>query len=51
MVIDEIVLAIDPALRRIEEILLWKNKLKTVMLFTFLHLVFWYIFHYFVFSR
>jgi len=39
--VEEIVLAIDPALRKIEEILLWKNKLKTVLVFSFVHLVFW----------
>jgi hypothetical protein len=41
MVIDEIVLAIDPALRKIEDILLWQNKFKTGAVFTFFHFLFW----------
>lgn len=39
--VNEIVLAIDPALRKIEDILLWKNKFKTVAIFTFFHMLFW----------
>ncbi len=42
--VKEIVLAIDPALRKIEEILLWKNKLKSCAVFTFCHFLFWYLF-------
>jgi hypothetical protein len=39
--VKEIVLAIDPALHKIEEILLWRNRLKTVAVFTFIHVAFW----------
>ena len=39
--VNEIVLAIDPALRKIEDILLWKNKFKTAAIFTFFHFLFW----------
>lgn len=39
--VKEIVLAIDPALHKIEEILLWKNKFKTIGVFTLIHFVFW----------
>ena len=39
--VQEIVLAIDPALCKIENILLWKNKLKTCGIFTLSHLVIW----------
>ncbi|RMZ96233.1 hypothetical protein BpHYR1_025476 [Brachionus plicatilis] len=46
MIIDEIVLATDPALRKIEAILLWKNKFKTVLLFSLFHFVFWLYFMY-----
>lgn len=38
---NEIVLAIDPALRKIEDILLWKKKFKTAAIFTFFHFLFW----------
>jgi hypothetical protein len=39
--IDEVVLAIDPGLRKVEEILLWQNKFKTAGVFTFFHFLFW----------
>jgi hypothetical protein len=39
--VNEIVLAIDPALRKIEDILLWKNKFKTAVIFTLFHFLFW----------
>lgn len=41
MIIDEMVLAIDPALHKVEEILLWQNKFKTGAVFTFFHFLFW----------
>lgn len=34
-------MAIDPALRKIEQVLLWKNKLNTCAIFTFCHFLFW----------
>lgn len=39
--VKEIVLVIDPALHKIEEILLWRTKWKTAVVFSFAHLVFW----------
>ena len=41
MQLKEILLAIDPAMKRIEEILLWKNKFKTGAVFTTFHFLFW----------
>ena len=41
VVVKEIVLAIDPELRKVEDVLLWKNKLKTCGIFTFCHFLFW----------
>ena len=39
--VNEIVLVVDPALHKIEEILLWKNKFKTITIFSLIHLFFW----------
>lgn len=41
MQVKEVLLAIDPAMRHIEEILLWKNKFKTGAVFTTFHFLFW----------
>jgi hypothetical protein len=38
--VKEIVLAIDPTLRRVEEILLWRNKVKTGCVFTCCNILF-----------
>lgn len=44
--VNEIVLAIDPFLVKIEQILLWKNKLKTGAVFTCSHFLFWLFLNY-----
>jgi len=44
--VNEIVLAIDPFLCKIEQILLWKNKLKSCAVFTFCHFLFWLFLNY-----
>lgn len=44
--VQEIVLAIDPALCKIEKILLWKNKLKTCGVFTLSHVIIWLMYTY-----
>jgi hypothetical protein len=37
----EIILAIDPALKRLEEVLLWKNRLLTSAIFTACNISMW----------
>jgi hypothetical protein len=39
--VKEVLLAIDPGLRKLEDILLWKNKFKTGAVFTLCHFLFW----------
>jgi len=41
MIIKEIVLAIEPALRKLEDILYWKDRLKTVGVLVICHFLFW----------
>lgn len=41
MMIKEIVLAIEPALRKIEDILYWKNRVKTAGVLVICHFLFW----------
>ena len=38
---DEMVLAMEPVLWRLEPILFWHNKLKTAIVFTCCHFWFW----------
>ena len=39
--VKEIILAIDPALKKIEEILLWKNRVLTSVIFTACNISMW----------
>lgn len=44
--VNEIVLAIDPFLCKIEQILLWKHKGKSMAIFTLCHFLFWLFLNY-----
>jgi hypothetical protein len=42
--VHEIILAIDPALKKIEEILLWKNRVLTSVIFTLCNITMWLLY-------
>lgn len=44
--VNEIIVAIDPFLAKVEDILLWKHKIKSCAVFIFCHILFWLFLNY-----
>lgn len=44
--VNEIIVAIDPFLAKVEDILLWKHKIKSCAVFVSCHILFWLFLNY-----